>query len=560
MQFLRGFLITLSASLIACKGFNRPPTISSFKKTSTATTDPTKVEPGKTSDASVEGGGFKAVESVTAFPRLSHTQWRQAAQDLLGLDSLPPLPMAFPDDPGNSDFGNNAGLLQVSSNLFSAYQSSAEALGDWVATHPASWPKILRTSSGTPQDMVSAFLLRAYRRPPTTDEVAAMVAIFTKGRQYFPSVEANGAGLAAMISVVLQSPYFIYRSEMGEASSTGVATLQPFELASRLSFALWNSLPDEELLKAAKDDKLKEPTALAAQVKRMLDDPRAAVTLDFFHQKLLKIDRFIPVVQDPKLFPEAKVLTPQLVQDEAKMFINEVVNTRGKGIAALLTEPITFVNSQTAPLYGVAKPNATGLQKVELNPQERAGILSQLGFLSSFSRPGDSNIFARGHYVTENLLCIELVGVPEPPKLTNDGTYKTQRELVTAATSAPSCVGCHERAINPPGFAMENYDAIGKWRIAEADGDAIDAASNFVLGNSEINFDGPVEFFQAISKRPELHRCYARRVAEYLYGRELDMSDASIVSKLSASSLKGMSAKELFILLLTNPQLGTRRQ
>lgn len=495
---------------------------------------------------------------ASSFPRLSHTQWENTVKDLLQLDKPSGLSANFPDDPSGSAYGNNGALYSVNSNQMAAYRDAAEALGEKIAKDPAAIRKLIPVGQSDAKSIVSSFLTKAYRRPPSTAEVDSVVKIFDKGTKIAGVSDPNGPGFAAMISTVLQSPNFIYRIELGEKGSGRYVALNPFEIASRLSYAIWNSMPDDALFALAKSSELAKPSVIQAQVQRLLDDPRASELLKSIHMKGYGIDQFKVVAQDTKTYSEASSLDTNAIRQESELFVEDVIVKSGKGITELFTAPYAFVSAKTAPIYDVSMAGPQP-KKVNLDPEKRAGILSQVAFLSNFSKPGGlTAIIKRGVYVAETVLCASLKGAPPNVEDVVTGEFKTNREHVTALTGKGSCVGCHGPKIDPPGFALENFSPTGKWRTTELNGTALDVSGEYSFNSDSIRFNGPVELMKEIVKRPELHQCYAQKLVEGLYGRYADAGDAALIQKVSQASLQGASARELFRMVLTDPLMTLR--
>ena len=554
--------IALISTLVfaSCKGSPSKPNVTAGRPGGVIG-DPNTGDPDPTNPNSqnAEGiPGLKALETVTAFPRLSHLQWSNAVRDLLLLTSPSTLAKGFPPDPEGSDFGNNSELLKVTAGLWTSYQNAAETLGDQIGKDQVAYKKLMPAGKTDAKSIVEAFLRRAYRRKATAAEVTEMVGIYNNGAALTGIKDVTGAGMSAMVATVLQSPNFIYRVELGDKQNGSMALLNAYELASRLSFAAWNSIPDDELLNLAESGELLKPATLKVQVARLMKDARATEVLSFVHNKAFKIDTFVLNDANLKTFPELTGIDNNTLYNEADLFLKDVVITSNKGLHEILTAPYAFVNAKTAPIYGVATSD-TEMKKVDLNPAQRAGILSQIGFLASRSKQteGRTAIIPRGHYVTESLLCAKMLGVPDPGK-ESEKTFKTERERIADRTSPAGCAGCHAKTLNPPGFGLENFGPSGKYRTAESNGSPINAVDAYDFGDESVKFDGPVELAKGISERLETHQCYIKRLIEALYGRSLDVSDAPLIAAAAKSSLEGSSAKELFLKILSDSQITVR--
>ncbi|RYZ56203.1 MAG: DUF1592 domain-containing protein, partial [Proteobacteria bacterium] len=287
--------------------------------------------------------------AASSFPRLSHTQWENSVKDLLFLDKLSGLSSNFPDDPTGFAFGNNGASYSVSANQWTAYRDAAEALGERIAKDPAAIQKLIPKGLTDNKAIVTAFLTRAYRRPPSASDVEMIAAMFAKGTPVSGATDAKAGGFAAMITIALQSPLFIYRVERGDKSNGRYKTLDAYEIASRLSYGIWETMPDETLFAAAKSGDLLKPAVIQTQVRRLLDDPRGSAILSAIHSKGYRIDQFKAVPQDKNNYPEGASLDTKTIALEAQLFVDDVVVKSGKAATELFTAPYAFVSAKTAP-------------------------------------------------------------------------------------------------------------------------------------------------------------------------------------------------------------------
>lgn len=339
--------------------------------------------------------------------------------------------------------------------MFSDYQALSEQLAEQVASNAARLAKI--TPPGLPssgdaqaQAFVTGFGERAFRRPLTAGETSAFVALFKQGPALFSGRDALSAGAQLCIQAFLQSPSFLYRSEGAGPAKDGVIALSNYEIASRLSYMLWDSLPDAMLFAAAKSGALRTPEQIASQAERMLALPRAADNLDEFHRQLLEL-RHYDTLHSTGL-PEGIGVS---LRRETERFIHDALIDKNGTLAQLFTSSYSFVNRDLAALYGSSGSFGTELVRAELDPGQRAGLLTQPGFL--IYRSGDTAPILRGVYVNEKLLCSDLPPPPvfTPPKLVG----VTRRERIESITGKGTCgEGCHAGVINPAGYPLENFD------------------------------------------------------------------------------------------------------
>ncbi|MBC7661817.1 MAG: DUF1592 domain-containing protein [Chitinophagaceae bacterium] len=402
---------------------------------------------------------LKNVLDATALSRLSHREWENSVRDLLQLQAVPGSSKDFTPDSGSTLFANEAASLDVSSTLVANYATAATALGAKIASDKTVYSKLITVSApaadGLPRAraIVTPLLKRAYRRKPTPIEVMAAATLYVNAKTALISSSGDAAGFAALIPFLLQSPYFLYRIEVGGSPAGNISTLNAYELASRLSFALWESIPDDLLLATADDGSLLNDSVRSAQIQRMMLSPKANPTLEYFNSQIFAVPTFTTIHRTDKKWPAD--LGDAMV-DESKNFFNEVVNTQNKGLNELLTAPYTFVNSVNAPFYGVTA-TSKAFKKVALDTEKRSGVLTQLGFLTVTSDDSGSLLLHRGGLFVKDMLCGIDLAAPSVVPADSKTVYETQRKRVEATTT--SCgASCHAPLLNPLGSAFENYD------------------------------------------------------------------------------------------------------
>jgi hypothetical protein len=272
------------------------------------------------------------------------------------------------------------------------------------------------------------------------------------------------------------------------------------------------------------------------------------------------------IKKDEKLSPLFPQGVGEDLRQETLAFVHDVVFAQGRGLKELLTAPYTFANSRVGRMYGQNTPApAAGrpdpFVRVQLDPAQRAGLLTQMGFLAGNAEEQTPNIIIRGVRIAHDVLCLELPPPPDAvPPLPAIAPNSTNRQRVQQLTGAAPCNSCHERNINPLGFAFENLDGLGRYR-SQDNGQPIDARGSYTLDGKEVAFDGPTSLIKAIAESKQAHDCYTRRWAEYLYGRELDVSgpaDASLVDQAGLRSKGDMSIKDLVLNLVATDAFLTR--
>jgi hypothetical protein len=494
---------------------------------------------------------------TSRFPRLSHLQWENSVQDLLYLPQPSGISASFTGDPLGGIFDNNESSLLVTPGLWADYQLAAEELSVLVTSDAVKLAKLLpKDAPADPAGRVRAFLehfgMRAYRRPLTPTELTAYVALFAKGKDLVDGPDDFARGVRLTLQAFLQSPHFVYRVEASSESVGAAIPLSGFEIATKLSYMLWNTMPDDALFAAAAAGKLATSEGVLTEAKRLLDDDRARLMVASFHHQLFQYDHYDDLNKDPALFPD---FTPALGADmkrEAEMFVEEVVFKQDGGIRELLTEPTTFVNKELATIYGLQGNFGSDFVKVDLDPKERSGFLTRVGFLASNATKREQHSIKRGVFINRRVICAKL---PDPPNnvppLPPASNYKTNRERVEKHTGAGTCgATCHGTLINPAGFAFEHYDALGQYQDTE-NGNPVSSADTYPLDGKDVSYSDAVQFDEVIAESEQVHACYAKHWLQYAYGRADQVADEAAIADLARESRKGARA---LILALTQTQ------
>jgi hypothetical protein len=497
------------------------------------------------------GGGTLAngVGWSTRYPRLTHVQWENTTRDLLRLDALSGLSSTFAPDPVTR-FDTSSADRKVSAALFADYQEVAEQLAATVTHDAAKLARILppglpAADPARAQAFVSAFGKRAFRRPLTPDETTSYVALFQQGVTLLGG-DALVSGAEMVVRTMLQSPNFLYRIESSVQPQGDVIWLSSYETATRLSYTLWNTMPSDELLAAADARELDTPEGVTRWAGRMTTNPLVEGTIRTFHEQLLRVSSFGSVAKDPKRFPNFTPALGPVLQNEARMFIEQLLVKQGAGIGDVLTSTFTFVNDQTAPLYGLMPQYGTTMTRVELNPAQRAGILTQIGFLSTNGGLTQSDPIHRGVAVNFNLLCNEVHPPPDMvPPLPAEMPGQTNRQRIDTHTKACG-VGCHNTIINPVGFAFEHYDAVGGWRDVD-NTLPVDAKATFTLDGNTVTYDGAVELAKLIAQSRQFYNCYAKNWLEYVLGRTPVAAEEASVDRVATTSKGGTPTRQLLV-------------
>jgi hypothetical protein len=488
--------------------------------------------------------------------RLTHKQYDATIKDLFGMDLQ--ASASFIGDPTFSGFSNNAAGLLVSERLARDYRRAAESIAETVFADPAAVARVVTcTPTGDGEacarEVIRTFGRRVYRRAISKTIEDAYVTLFRHGNDAYASGSAFDKGMRLVIEGMLQSPNFLYRVELSEKlDKDKFIALDGYEVATRLSYLLWNSTPDEALLKAAEDGKLDTPQGVEAQARRLLADDRAMDPIADFHDQWLMVSKYENVQKNATLYPTwDSVEMADDMKEETRRFIRRVVFEQESDFAALMTSSTSFVNDRLAPLYGVEGTFGPDLVETELDPKQRAGLLTQIGFLASRAYPDKASPIHRGVFVQRQILCAEL---PDPPGDIDttlppfEGEIHTTRDAVEVHTSPETCQNCHG-FINPPGFALDSYDSVGAWRTTE-NGYPLDTSAEVLLGDKIVEVDGSIDLIKELSRSPVAEKCYVRQWFRYGNQRADDAIDQCTVDALDKEMQgAGYNVKELLVAL-----------
>ncbi len=467
--------------------------------------------------------------------RLNRTEYDNTVRDLTGLDLQ--LAKDFPSDDVGNGFDNIGDVLTLPPILLEKYLNAASSVADKVFTSPQAIAKVFPFTPQDPDDLREAlevarqnaadFASRAFRRPVRQAELDRLTALM---RSAWESGASKEEILKAVVTVVLTSPHFIYRVEDDQPSDfeDGIRQLTDYELASRLSYFLWSSMPDERLQELASRKKLHTPQQLAAEAKRMLADSKSEALLTNFVGQWLQLRDLETLSPDPKRFPDFDNKLRASMRRETELLFRNIID-ENRSVLELLDADYSFVDQRLARHYGLEGISGEEFQRVRLN--DRRGVLMHASVLLITSNPTRTSPVKRGKWVLENLL-----GEPPPPpppnvpELGKSGeTLGTLRQQMEQHRADPNCAVCHTK-MDALGFGLENFDVIGKWR--EADGkDRIDPSGS-LPGNR--NFNGPVDLVKILAedKKIEFCRCMARKLLTYSLGRGLGVQDRCTVNAI----------------------------
>lgn len=467
--------------------------------------------------------------------RLTHSQYDNTVRDLLGDRSYPS--KLFPPEDFIDGFKTQIHGQSISPILAEAYSAAAEKLAaDWQGKDPG--PQFVRE-----------FGKRAFRRPVTPEEYKRYSALYARG------------GARLVIEAMLQSPSFLFRLE-----STTVKEHQPYAKASRLSYLLWDTMPDDSLIKAAERGELNTPEGFQKHARRMLDDARARQAVDEFIAQWMRFDRVLTMVKERRAYPLFTRELAVAMTEETRRLASDLV-WNNKNFMDLYTANYAFVNSDLAQLYNLPPPQEEFAKVTFPADSERAGILGQAAFLALTAKPADTSITARGLFVRESFLCQQ---VPQPPPGVNANLPvptadkpMTNRERLGVHLSNPSCASCHT-LIDPIGFGFEKFDGVGARRekakveipsYNRRDGSKtvelpLDS-TGYVAGIQKSDFSSPKGLGEVLAANRQCQECVVKQLFRYSMGRHENTTDRLVIERVFDDfKQSGFRFQELLISLV----------
>lgn len=472
----------------------------------------------------------------TTLRRLTRFEYNNTVRDLLGTQTFPA--DGFPSEELANGFGNDAAAQSVSSLLAEQYNVAAEALGVEATSTPEAFARIAPCASelddgdtaatdACARSFIESFGALSYRRPLTGDEVDALAAF----EQMLRTDADFSTSAAGVVEVLLQSPDFLYRVEHGFIDAQGRHRPTSHEMASRLSYFLWGTMPDDTLRAAADNDALRSGPQVQEHAERMLADPRARAVVRFFFDNALPISGLQHLERDTQRYPSYDAQVGAAMREEIQTFLaHEVFEGPGTWDAAL-TAPYTFVNEALATFYGIEGVTGDAFVQVDLDPSKRRGLLTQAGMLAGTIHSNETNPVTRGAFITRALMCTDIPiptgEVAEEVTPPDPDSGATARERFSKHREDPVCASCHV-LMDPLGLTFENFDAVGQWRDEE-NGVAIDA-SGALPGFGPVA--GPLEFIEGLAASDVTHACFVTHWSNFTYGRTATDADECTQQRL----------------------------
>jgi hypothetical protein len=506
-----------------------------------------------------QGGSATSPEPVIpnkAIHRLSNVEYDNTLRDLTGTQLR--FGESFAEEEADG-FDNIATALSMSPRRFEDYFAAAGQVSADLFAQPTLRDRVVTckpdTAANCAETVIRDFGRRAFRRPLSAEESATLLAKYREAAGL--GVDAMGA-LQHVVRIILASPQFLYRVEYDpDLTNTAPHSLDGYELASRLSYALWSSMPDEALFTQAATGTLAAPDALRAQVDRLLGDARADMLVKNFAARWFGGRRLAEHVASATVYPAYDATLAASMQREMELYFSEFLS-KDLPYSQFLSADFNFVDGPLAALYGMAKPSGTGMTRVVDTTDKRAGLLGLAGFLTHTSRETRSSPIIRGKWILDSLWCTPLTLPPglivEPLKEPEAGDPPTTvRQQMEAHRVSAACAGCHN-LIDPIGLALENFDGIGRFRAVYENGLAIDTTGTMPGGQKVQDLQS---LAAALSGSPQFLSCAATKFGTYALGLVFpDVNRDQIVARWTAST---PTLRNLIKETVTHQAFGSRR-
>ncbi|MEM7011768.1 MAG: DUF1592 domain-containing protein [Verrucomicrobiota bacterium] len=462
-----------------------------------------------------------------AIRRLNKMEYGNTLRDLLGVD--PTIAQQLPDEGVGEGFLNTLSPLHSEQYLEIANevlnQPELNELPIWEAPESAKF----RSEA---KKVANSLARDAFRRPPTDSEIDVLLEVFDLARE---NKLDYADSMRLMVKAILVSPQFLFITPAEEVEpDREIVLLDNYQLASRLSYLLWATFPDDELSALAEEGKLQEPSVLKSQVKRMLVDERSRALFDGFGAHWLGLSELETLTFDPEKFPEMTSEMRTAMYDETRMFFESIVR-ENRSVVSFVDSDYTFLNGTLAEVYGLEKSVVgSKMRRVQLKDSNRGGILGMPGVLATTSFPNRTSPVKRGVWVLEQVLGQHVppapANVPELEKQDQKTVENlTLRQRTELHVKNPACANCH-KTLDPIGFGLENFNAIGRWREEDDTGGAIDAAGELPSGES---FAAPNELKAIIAARKDdVARNLAEQLLAYALNRPLEGYDEIVVDNM----------------------------
>ena len=505
------------------------------------------------------GCGDTTVRAHRRIRRLTRFEFDNTVADLLRIPSS--WGQSFPPDDVVAGFDNNGAALRVGPLLADKLLAASEAIAEASAKNLVQFePCAANGNDDCARKLIGTLGGRAFRRPIEKGEQDRYFAVY----QAVAKTDGFGEGAKAVVAALVQSPNFLYRTELGGApAGPGLTALTDHEIASELSYLFWSSMPDDELLGVAAAGKLHSPEAIAAQARRLLASPKSRPMLDHFAAQWLSLDTINRVSKDPKYTDFTPAIRAAMTKETLDWFDHVVRGGTGK-LPELFVTRESIVTPELATFYGL--PGAPievlpdGSVRRDVSAAHRGGLLANGSILASMAKPNSASPVHRGKLVREKILCGFL---PPPPaglnlQLAPVDPSMSNRDRFTMHASNPTCASCHS-LIDKIGFGFERFDAVGRYQETD-NGHAIDDTGEIIATRTvDGTFHGVLDLEERLAKSDDVSACFARQWVTYGYGQEESQDTACLISR-ATTAFRGsdLTIADLLVALTQSPDFRLR--
>lgn len=490
--------------------------------------------------------------------RLSRTEYQNSINTLFGIDYDATSKLSA--DEKIAAFDANV-VASVDELMAEEYLNAAEAIAIEAVKDPQ---KLMgcgfdQADNGCIDTFIEGFGKRIYRRPLTTTEQENLKATYVELRNQYDAK----TGVQAVLMSMLQSPHFLYRLELGAQAGPNeqLVKLNAYEVATRLSFFLLQSTPDQTLIEAAEAGQLDTPEQIEVQARRLLQQDTAREVVRNFHRQWLGLEEVQNIVKAKEVFPKFDEAMLYAMQRETESFIDHVMWEQNGSLEVLLSAPYTFVDKNIASIYGVSAPDGDGFEFTMLDDTRRAGILTHPSMLARMSHTEYTSPTLRGEWVRKYLLCETLIPPPDdfdttPPMFDPNKNTRQRYEVIL---NNPTCGGCHAKT-DPIGFGFEHYDAMGQWRQND-DGHTIDDSGEVLYTPGlEGKFKGTVELAKKLARSEQVQACVTKQWFRFALGRyESEFDTCSMHEAKKKFAQSNYDIRELLVALTISDAFRYRR-